>query len=71
MDVERERRSHAKESSIDPLLAVPREETHDCCYWPAYGVLQVALRKRGGADCSHDRRGTHQGRKGRERADHE
>ncbi|CAA7393011.1 unnamed protein product [Spirodela intermedia] len=26
-------RPHTRASSIDPLLAVPREKTHDCCWY--------------------------------------
>ncbi|CAA6670848.1 unnamed protein product [Spirodela intermedia] len=51
---------HTGVSSVDCLLAAPREETHNHCQhwppkggkgtsWPTYGVLQVAPRERGGA----------------------
>ncbi|CAA7400865.1 unnamed protein product [Spirodela intermedia] len=61
----REQRHHAGLSSIDPLLAVPREETHDCCRcchhwkegertsWPTY------------LGRPHSKRGKHQRKKER------
>ncbi|CAA6657663.1 unnamed protein product [Spirodela intermedia] len=67
---------HAGASLVDPLLAAPREKTHDCCrcchhqkgernelanIWCAV----VAPRKRGGAGHPHGKRGTHQRKKGR------
>ncbi|CAA6674700.1 unnamed protein product [Spirodela intermedia] len=55
-------RPHAGASLVDPLLIAPREETHDCCYWPTYGVCIVAPRERGVVGCRHSKRGTCQRR---------
>ncbi|CAA6670731.1 unnamed protein product [Spirodela intermedia] len=63
MSVGRERRPHVGCLQF-PLLAMPREETHDHCRhchywkgegmsWPTYGVLQGASRERGGAGHPH------------------
>ncbi|CAA7406201.1 unnamed protein product [Spirodela intermedia] len=62
----RELQPHAGVSSIDLILVVPKEETHDHCCWATYGVLQVVPRGRGGAGHPHNKRGMHQKKKGRD-----